>query len=97
MIRVEFLSAAQDELNAASDSYELHRKNLGVRFSTEARRICDFLASNPNYGHPIAAGYRRVNFKGFPYYFAYTIQKQTINILAVSHTSRHPDYWKDRF
>ncbi|MGK0188595.1 MAG: toxin ParE1/3/4 [Verrucomicrobiales bacterium] len=40
---------------------------------------------------------RRVNLMRFPYHIAYFIWEETIWIVAVAHSSRRPNFWKDRF
>ena len=43
------------------------------------------------------AGSRRVNsVRGFPFVVAYRIRPDDVYIVAVTHTSRRPGYWKHR-
>ncbi len=52
--------------------------------------------------HPLlwrlrAEGWRRVNLPGFPCFIAFVIREDVALIVAVSHCTRHQDYWKARW
>ena len=93
---VEYLPEALNELHAAASYHEAKVPKYGARFLNDAERTCEILQEFPLFGRELDDVFRRVNLPSFPYFFAYVIRGDRIIIAAVSHSSRHPDYWKDR-
>ena len=62
----------------------------------EARGVFAWIAVNPEVPRLRPKGYRRVNFKVFPFFAAYLIWEDTIWIIAVAHSGRMPDYFATR-
>ncbi len=93
---VEFFGDAREELLEAALYYEEKERGLGVRFKNEIDHICLLIQAEPLLWREREEGYRRVNCPVFPYFIAYLIDQNTIFIVAVAHSHRHPDYWKDR-
>ncbi|EIC30910.1 MULTISPECIES: type II toxin-antitoxin system RelE/ParE family toxin [Methylomicrobium] len=95
-MRVEFLEAAEAELDEAFQWYETQQPNLGVQFLTEfdaaIRRIVAFPKSYALLGNEI----RRCLVKRFPYGILYGIDADRIIIVAAAHLHRKPNYWLDR-
>jgi plasmid stabilization system protein ParE len=91
-----FLSEAADEVEEATVFYENRVTGLGVRFREEFENTCTSIVRDPLLWRKRDGGFRRVNFRGFPYYVAYLMRGDHIYIVAVAHASRHPDYWKRR-
>ena len=87
------LKEAESELDDAISHYESIEPGLGIRLKDEAKAVISWIAANPESPRTRQSGYRRVNFKIFPYYVAYFIHDQTIWILAVAHAARRPKYW----
>lgn len=69
---------------------------LGLRLKDEARWLFQWISQNPTVPRVRPKGYRRVNFKVFPYYVAYFVWADTLWVLAVAHGRRRPDYWIGR-
>jgi plasmid stabilization system protein ParE len=96
-MKVEFLEAAQTELDDAFNWYEAQQENLGVQFLTEfdaaIRRIFAYPASYALLENEV----RRCLIKRFPYGILYGIDADTIVIIAVAHLHRKPNYWITRF
>ena len=95
-MKIEFLEAAQAELDEAFNWYQAQQLNLGVQFLTEfdssIRRICAYPKSYALLGDDV----RRCLIKRFPYAVMYGIDAGTIVIIEVAHLHRKPNYWHGR-
>jgi toxin ParE1/3/4 len=88
---------ARVELDEAIDYYQLQRDGLGLDFLAEAERVFERIRQNPHTGAPYkATGLRRSLLQRFPYAVFYEEAEEVSWIVAVAHTSRRPDYWRDR-
>ena len=83
-------------MECVTGDYEAANTGLGVRFRREVESACAAILEHPLLWRARAGGFRRVNLPGFSYYIAFMIIDQTVLVLAVAHTSRNPDYWKNR-
>lgn len=95
-MKVKFLPIAREELFVAVEYYGAIEKRLGPKLKEEARIARERIAGNPLAAALRAGGYRRVNLRMFPYYFAYIILDETIWVLAFGHHARRPEYWLGR-
>ena len=95
-MKVEFLPEARDELIEAAVYYEEMQPGLGMRFRNEVAEIVVTIQQHPLLWRERHGGFRRVHCPVFPYYVAYFIRKNIAVIAAVAHSSRYPDYWKER-
>jgi toxin ParE1/3/4 len=92
-VKFQILEEAEEELDKAVAHHEEIESGLGVRLKEEARGVIRWILQNPQLPRLRAKGYRRVNLKVFPYYVAYFTWADTIWILAIAHSKRHPEYW----
>lgn len=94
-MKVDYHLLAQADIHEALAYYETQMPGTGERFYSELEKKIAQIAESPrqfrDYG-----GYRRANLNVFPYYIAFTTAGDTIQILAVAHAKRHPDFWKKR-
>jgi toxin ParE1/3/4 len=67
-------------------------ENFWLRMQDARRSIALFPLAAPL----VAARTRRFILTGFPYDLIYSVLADEIVIVAVSHHSREPGYWKDR-
>jgi len=95
-MNIEFLEAAQAELDEAFNWYETQQRDLGRQFLTEfdaaVRRISAYPASYALFEGDV----RRCLIKRFPYGILYGVNADTIIIIAVAHLHRKPNYWVTR-
>lgn len=88
--------AAADELIQAGNYYEAQRRGLGRRFDSEFARALEKIVEAPARWPIQTRDVRRYRLHRFPYGVFYRIRQDTIEIVAVMHLSRRPDYWTDR-
>ena len=72
---------------------------LMERFEAELQRFRDAVTENPfHYHFASRRTYRRANLRRFPYRILYRVDEetQTIRIMVVCHTRRHPSYGMNR-
>jgi toxin ParE1/3/4 len=56
----------------------------------------DRIRHQPKGGAPHLAGTRRMAVRGFPLDLVYRLDARGIEVLAVAHHRRSPDYWQQR-
>ena len=95
-MKIEFLEAAQAELDDAFEWYEAQQKNLGVQFINEFEAAIKRISTYPESFVLIGNEVRRCLIKRFPYGILYGIDADTIVIISVAHLHRKPSYWLGR-
>jgi hypothetical protein len=45
---------------------------------------------------PAELGYRRLRMQQFPFLVVFRLSQELIEIIAIAHTSREPNYWLDQ-
>ena len=93
---LSFHRLAERELNDAAYYYDRQNPGLGAAFLDEVERICADIAAFPHAGATLHGAIRRRMVRRFPYALLYTVQTDTIRILAVMNLRRRPTYWFGR-
>lgn len=93
---LRFADAARQELLEAFDYLETEETGLGLRFLDAVGVARKQILEAPLAWHPLGQGLRRCHLKRFRYGLIYRIRGQLIEIIAVAHDSRRPNYWKTR-
>lgn len=93
---LEFLPEAFVELQDATGNYEARSPGLGVRFRAEVESVCSAILQHPFLWRLRRSGYRRVNLPGFPYHVAFLTDARQVLVIAIAHSSRRPDYFRNR-
>ncbi len=95
-MKFTFHPEAQNELYQTVDFYEERQKNLGLEFLVEVyssiQRIIEFPAAFPI----LSKNTRKCLTNRFPFALIYQIKQDAIFIVAITHLSRKPGYWKER-
>ena len=82
------------------DAAEFYRNRADTTLSqsllAEFEQSVALLLQHPGLGAIWRNGRRRLLMKRFPYSLIYTVAGEQIQILAVAHHSRKPDYWRNR-
>jgi toxin ParE1/3/4 len=84
------------EFRDAAHYYDGQVDQLGDRFAGQIEASTARISNNPLMPRCFYRECRRVKADRFPYVVIYRVKDEMVQILAVMHTSRHPDYWKSR-
>ena len=96
MIGYRFLTPAEIEMTEASAFYEAATAGLGSDFLDEIQRVIHVLRQHPELGRSTGHGFRQALLYRFPFSLIYSLEVDTILIIAVAHQRRRPGYWRDR-
>jgi len=100
-MKLRIHAAAEQEAQQAAQWYEDRRVGLGFEFlaavDTALQRIGDDPLQFPILETlPDEPSVRRFLLKRFPYTIIYEVVSPEIQVLAVAHVRRRPQYWKKR-
>jgi toxin ParE1/3/4 len=96
VFEVAFAPAAALELVEAYDWYEAELPGLGVRFQAEIDSTLVRMTANPLQFPAVLRGARRALLRRFPYMLFFTIEDNTLLVIACFHVSRDPRIWRKR-
>jgi len=95
-MRLIYHPHARAELVEAATYYESRVPGLGAQFREEANRTASKILEAPRRWRMIDVDVRRVLMVRFPFAVYYRVFPDHIQILAVKHHKRHPEYWRRR-
>jgi toxin ParE1/3/4 len=95
-MNVEFLPAADEELNEAAAYYEERVPGLGEDLLAEAEAGRDLLSLQPNLGVKLDAIHRRLPLRRFPFGLIFRVDPGAVRVVAFAHNRRRPGYWRSR-
>jgi len=95
-VNVNFLSAAEKELDEEIDYYNAQRSGLGFEFLDQVQSAINRIKQYPEAWQQLSQRTRRCLIKQFPYGIIYQIRPNEILIVAITHLHRKPDYWTNR-
>lgn len=100
-MHLPFEADAFDEFQSAAAWYERERKGYGLLFVPEVEQLMERAAQFPRSGSRAVElspelDVRRFVSRPFPYTVVTAIVGGRRARVAVTHTSREPDYWRDR-
>ena len=93
---LSFHEFAERELNDAAQYYDRGQAGLGAAFIADVQRCTDAILEHPEAGPVIRGRVRRRLCRRFRYGVLYTIQPDTVRVLAVMNLRRRPAYWVGR-
>ena len=96
MVKLIVRPLAEADIDAAFAWYERRSVGLGVDFLRSVDACFGAVAELP-LAFPVV--YRRVHrslLRRFPYAIFYVVDGERVEVLAVTHTSRHPRRWRQR-
>lgn len=91
-----FRAQAREDLLEAARFYERDVAGLGAEFIAEVRTAVVRLRSHPESAPEFAAGTRRKLLTRFPYGIIYLHENASLEIVAIVHNRRDPQYWIER-
>ena len=95
-MKVIFSKIAKLEFEDAIAYYELEYPGLGLKFKEEIRKNINIIKKHPHAWAVERGDIRKSLLHKFPYKIFFSIEKDHIFIIAISHQHRKPDYWVDR-
>jgi toxin ParE1/3/4 len=93
---VEFHPAAEQELLDAEDWYAERSLIAARAFVQEVTLVVEHALAAPDRWPIHLHATRRIVFPHFPFSLIYRLRQEHVQVVAVAHQSRRPDYWKDR-
>jgi len=95
-MNVRFHPAAQTELLQGRAWYEERSPLSALAFAEEIATAIQRIAEAPLRYPRSEHGTRRFLLKRFPFSVFYRVAKNGVEIVAVAHHKRRPDYWSGR-
>ena len=92
----DFHPEARVEYREAALFYDTRRSGLGAAFTLEVEAAIDRILEAPERWRVIEQDVRRCLTHTFPYGVLYTVEPDSILIVAVMHLRRRPGYWRER-
>ncbi|MGH9420934.1 MAG: type II toxin-antitoxin system RelE/ParE family toxin [Thermoanaerobaculia bacterium] len=92
-------SFAKDEIRYYIRWYESESAGLGDGLWSEIQNVMNLISEYPSIGEAVrrtAGKVRRVPLRHFPFFVIYRQQDDGLQIVALAHTSRKPNYWRSR-
>lgn len=87
---------AEAEFLAAIEHYSTRSEGLADRFYLEIRRVVTEIETRPRRHGPWRHGTRRLRARRFPYVAIFAERSAHLQIVAIAHVKRRPDYWRER-
>jgi len=96
-LELSLLEPARRELDEAIAWYAAQAPGLGDAFLLETLKVFRLMQRYPDAGHPLHQSIRRSRLSRFPYGVIYTVENETVLVLAIAHLHRKPGYWRHRY
>ena len=96
-MRIRSHPGARRDFNRAVDWYIAEAgKPAATRFVAEVEQLRSLILDYPRIGTPGRSNTRGLVFKRFPYTLVYRARGDVLEVIALAHHSRRPDYWVKR-
>ncbi|MDZ7693633.1 MAG: type II toxin-antitoxin system RelE/ParE family toxin [Balneolaceae bacterium] len=97
-MKIDFHPAAQNEFLTSIKYYNKKAAGLGDQFYTEVQTALALLRSFPEIGTPFEGSFRKFSLNRFSFALIYKYDEENnyLEIYAVMHQSRKPNYWTSR-
>ena len=97
MIFTHLHPAARREIRRAFGWYlQEASARIAAGFLDDFEDTLALLKTHPEIGEPGGSNTRRLIFQRHPYTVVYQLKGDTIEIVAIAHHSRQPEYWAGR-
>jgi plasmid stabilization system protein ParE len=91
-----FHPAAIAEAEDVSRWYGQRSRLAATRFVDEFKLTCRKILRNPERWPQSSKGARRVKLPCFPFFLVYRVVDGRVEVIAVAHWHRRPEYWQER-
>ena len=95
--KIQIYSEALNDIQEATNWYNLQQNGLGARFQKQVKRQINLLKTNANNYGVRYNDIRCVLIRKFPFliHFAINEMNKTIEVYSIIHTSRNPKIWQN--
>ena len=76
--------------------YQERRDGLGFEFLGEIKAVLERITDNPLRHPEIYRSARRSLVRRFPYAVIYIFESGNVEVIAVAHVKRNPEFWQRR-
>ena len=95
-MEIHFHPDVEKEIKAAVDWYDGLSQRLGSDFLRDLEQSLERIIKFPEAWAFFSATTRRCRLQKFPYGIVYRLVTNHIQVIAVMHLHRKPDYWAER-
>jgi hypothetical protein len=95
-MKYDFHPQAKLEYSEAARFYESRRSGLGAAYTLEVEAAIQRILEAPHRWRTIEQDVHRCLVHTFPFGILYTVEKDSILIIAVMNLRREPGYWRTR-
>lgn len=95
-MEIEFHPDAVSEIREATLYYQTQQVNLGKRFLSTVEESLTRISNFPESFPVVASNVRQCKVARFPYAIVYRVQVNYIQVIALAHSHRKPQYWSGR-
>lgn len=97
MISIRLHPAARREIRRAFEWYlQEASQHIAAGFLDDFEQTLALLKYHPEIGEPGGSNTRRLIFQRYPYTVVYRLKDEALEIVAIAHHSRQPEYWAGR-
>lgn len=93
-MKLAYRAAAKVDIEEAREWYRKQSPPLEERFAGAVADTIQTVLDHPRAYQLVDPDVRRASVNVFPYLVYYTIENDTVVVLAVVHGKRHPDTWR---
>ena len=93
---LEFHPEAMAELESSLAWYLERSPQAATAFLASVRQSIANIERSPDRYACDAAGFRAIKLSKYPFQIIYRETNRGLRVMAVAHTSRRPDYWRNR-
>ena len=94
--RLEIHPSALAEMKSALNWYLARSEAAARKFAVEVDRATGMVVESPGRWPVGEHGARKIVLRRFPFAIVYREKQDTIQLLAIAHGHRRPEYWRDR-
>lgn len=87
---------AASELQSSLAWYRERSPQAAAAFLASVRLAMAEIERNPTLRPRDAEGFRSLRLRKYPFLIVYRETNHGLRVVAVAHTARHPDYWRNR-
>jgi toxin ParE1/3/4 len=95
-MEIEFHPDAVLEIREATLYYQAQQVGLGKRFLSTVEESLTRISNFPESFPVVASNIRQCKVARFPYAIVYRVQVNYIQVIALAHSRRKPQYWAGR-